>query len=51
MSTFGWVAAYFSKNLEKCYMPNYNFDPMIRNQNFKHPIKNVIFYDIKSTFN
>ena len=51
MSTFDWMAAYFSKNLEKCYMPNYNFDPKIRNQNFKHPIKNVIYYDVKSTIN
>lgn len=49
MSTFDWVATYFSKNLEKCYMPNYNFDLKIRNQTFKHPIKNVIFYDVKST--
>jgi hypothetical protein len=49
MSTFDWTAAYFSKNLEKCYMPNYNFDLKIINQTFKHPIKNVIFYDVKST--
>ena len=49
MSTFDWVAAFFSSKLEKCYMPNYNFDLKIRNQTFKHPIKNVIFYDVKST--
>jgi hypothetical protein len=49
MSTFDWISAYFSTKLEKCYMPNYNFDLNRMNQTFKHPIKNVIFYNVKST--
>ena len=51
MSTLCWAAAYFSKSLEKIYMPNYNFFDIEDRKNgyFKTPIKNTILYDVKST--
>jgi GR25 family glycosyltransferase involved in LPS biosynthesis len=51
MSTLCWAAAYFSKSLEKIYMPNYNFFDIEDRKNgyFKTPIKNTILYDVKTT--
>ena len=51
MSTLCWVAAYFSKSLEKVYMPNYNFfdNEERKNAFFKMPIQNTILYDVKTT--
>jgi len=49
MSTLSWSACYLSKIIEKCYMPNYNFDHLDRNTYFKNPIKNTYLYDVKST--
>jgi glycosyl transferase family 25 len=51
MSTLCWSAAYFSKKIEKCYMPNYNFFELNDRNNsyFKTPIYNTILYDVKTT--
>ena len=49
MSTLSWMAAYFSKILEKCYMPNYILYGERKNQTFKKPIENTVLYDVKST--
>lgn len=51
MSTLCWTAAYFSKSLEKIYMPNYNFFHIDDRKNgcFKKPIQNTILYDVKTT--
>ena len=51
MSTLCWIAAYFSKSLEKIYMPNYNFFDIEDRKNgfFKKPIQNTILYDVKTT--
>ena len=51
MSTLCWTAAYFSKTLEQCYMPNYNFFGNKERiyQYFKKPIPNTILYDVKTT--
>jgi GR25 family glycosyltransferase involved in LPS biosynthesis len=51
MSTLCWTAAYFSKSLEKIYMPNYNFFDIEDRKNgyFKMPIQNTILYDVKTT--
>jgi glycosyl transferase family 25 len=51
MSTLCWAAAYFSKSLEKVYMPNYNFfdNEERKNAFFKMPIQNTILYDVKTT--
>lgn len=57
MSTLSWIAAYVSKHIKKCYMPNYNFynrrDPSNSldrsNVYFNYPIENTILYDIAST--
>ena len=51
MSTLCWMAAYFSKSLEKIYMPNYNFFEIEDRKNgyFKMPIQNTILYDVKTT--
>jgi len=51
MSTLCWTAAYFSKSLEKIYMPNYNFFDIEDRKNgcFKMPIQNTIMYDVKTT--
>ena len=44
-STLSWMAAYFSKNIEKCYLPDYNFKD--KNTTFKYPIKNTFLYKMK----
>ena len=44
-STLVWMAAYFSKNIEKCYLPDYNFND--KSTTFKHPIKNTFLYKMK----
>jgi glycosyl transferase, family 25 len=49
MSTLSWSSAYLSKNIELCYMPNYNFNGIRPKTNFKNPIKNTILYDVKTT--
>ena len=49
MSTLSWMAAYFSKILEKCYMPNYILYGDRKHQAFKKPIENTVLYDVKST--
>ena len=51
MSTLCWVAAYFSKSLEKIYMPNYNFFDIEDRKNgcFKTPIENTVLYNVKTT--
>lgn len=49
MSNYSWMAAYFSKILEKCYMPNYILYGERKNQTFKKPIENTVLYDVKST--
>jgi len=51
MSTLCWAAAYFSKSLEKVYIPNYNFFNIEDRKNgfFKMPIQNTILYDVKTT--
>jgi GR25 family glycosyltransferase involved in LPS biosynthesis len=51
MSTLCWAAAYFSKSLEKIYMPNYNFFDIEDRKNgyFKMPIENTILYNVKTT--
>jgi GR25 family glycosyltransferase involved in LPS biosynthesis len=51
MSTLCWAAAYFSKSLERIYMPNYNlFDIEDRkNGYFKTPIENTVLYNVKTT--
>ena len=51
MSTLSWSAAYLSKTLEKCYMPNYNFseDKERKYVTFKKPIPNTILYNVKTT--
>ena len=51
MSTLAWTAAYLSKHLQKCYMPNYNFYdiPLRRQFFFKKPIENTSLYPVKTT--
>ena len=51
MSTLCWAAAFFSKSLEKIYMPNYNFFEIEDRKNgyFKTPIENTILYNVKTT--
>ena len=51
MSTLSWAAAYLSKHIELCYMPNYDFQKENkRNTTFFHkPIENTILYNVKST--
>ena len=49
MSTFCWMAAYFSTSIEKCYMPNYNFFKDRQYCYFKHPINNTVLYNTEST--
>ena len=40
-STLSWSAAFFSDNLKKCYMPEYNIS---ENSTFKYPIDDTCFY-------
>jgi hypothetical protein len=50
MSTLAWSAAYLSKQLEQCYMPNYNFYNTERHIFYFHkPIHNTILYNVKTT--
>jgi len=51
MSTLSWAAAYFSKTILKCYMPNYNFYNVYnrRDSFFRQPIENTILYPVKTT--
>ena len=52
MSTLAWTAAYLSKHIEQCYMPNYNFFELggERSANyFRQPIENTILYPVKTT--
>jgi GR25 family glycosyltransferase involved in LPS biosynthesis len=50
MSTLAWAAAYLSKYLEKCYMPNFNFYKTNRPMCYFHkPIANTILYQVNST--
>lgn len=51
MSTLSWSAAYLSKTLNTCYMPNYNFseDKERKYVTFKIPITNTILYNVKTT--
>jgi GR25 family glycosyltransferase involved in LPS biosynthesis len=50
MSTLSWTAAYLSKHIQMCYMPNYNFYATERQSFFFHkPISNTILYNIKTT--
>jgi len=49
MSTLSWCAVFFSKKIEKCFMPDYNFYDKDRKTFFKNPIQNTLFYKVKST--
>lgn len=51
MSTLAWTAAYLSKQLELCYMPNYNFYTIADRKTafFRQPIANTILYPVKTT--
>lgn len=57
MSTLAWSAAYLSKHIELCYMPNYNFFKTTdttttldrSNFYFSLPIENTILYDVSTT--
>ena len=51
MSTLAWTAAYLSKTIEKCYMPDYTFYtiPHRKQYFFRQPIKNTILYPVKTT--
>jgi len=51
MSTLSWAAAYFSKQNQKCYMPNYNLYKERPYTFFKQPTINTIPYDVKTTNN
>lgn len=49
MSSFSWISAYFSKNINTCFMPNYHHFKTRTFQYFKNPIKNTIHYDTNKT--
>lgn len=57
MSTLSWSAAYLSKHIKLCYMPNYNFFKTKYNTTtvdrsqfyFSLPIENTILYDVSTT--
>jgi GR25 family glycosyltransferase involved in LPS biosynthesis len=51
MSTLAWTAAYLSKRIEQCYMPDYNFYQLADRAAFyfKKPIENTILYPVKTT--
>jgi len=51
MSTLVWAAAYLSKRLKKCYMPDYNFYEIAHRRilYFKKPIENTTLYPVKTT--
>ena len=50
MSTLSWTAAYLSKHIQQCYMPNYNWQGTKRNSIFFHkPIENTVLYNVKTS--
>jgi GR25 family glycosyltransferase involved in LPS biosynthesis len=50
MSTLAWAAAYLSKEVQECYMPNYHFYGSERAAFFFHqPVNNTILYPVKTT--
>lgn len=49
-STFSWCAAYLSKHINKCYMPDNNWSKERPHVNFKKPIENTIFFHVESSF-
>jgi GR25 family glycosyltransferase involved in LPS biosynthesis len=50
MSTLAWTAAYLSKHIQQCYMPNYNFHGTERSDVFFHkPIENTVLYNVKTS--
>jgi hypothetical protein len=50
MSTLSWTAAYLSKHIQQCYMPNYNWQGTKLNIIFFHkPIENTILYNVKTS--
>jgi len=50
MSTLAWTAAYLSKQLEQCYMPDYNFYPIgLPEVYFHKPIPNTLLFPVKTT--
>jgi GR25 family glycosyltransferase involved in LPS biosynthesis len=51
MSTLSWSAAYLSKHIQTCYMPDYNFYKEADRSAFyfKKPIENTILYPVKTT--
>ena len=50
MSTLAWAAAYLSKQIQTCYMPNYNFYGTNRETFFfRKPIQHTLFYPVKTT--
>jgi GR25 family glycosyltransferase involved in LPS biosynthesis len=50
MSTLAWTAAYLSKHIQQCYMPNYNFHGSDRDVVYFHkPIENTILYNVKTS--
>ena len=51
MSTLAWTAAYLSKNIQTCYMPNYNFYEIPDRSHgfFRKPIENTLLYNVKTT--
>lgn len=50
MSTLSWCAAFLSKKIKVCYMPNYNFKER-KYLTFRTPIENTFFYNVKSSLN
>ena len=50
MSTLSWTAAYLSKHIQQCYMPNYNFHGTVRSDLYFHkPIENTVLYNVKTS--
>jgi GR25 family glycosyltransferase involved in LPS biosynthesis len=50
MSTLAWTAAYLSRVITHCYMPNYNFSKAGQPETYFHkPIPNTILYNVKTT--
>lgn len=49
MSTLSWAAAFLSKHIEKCFMPNYNFMTLRPDAKFKIPIENTLYYEVLTT--
>jgi len=49
MSTLSWAAAFLSKHIEKCFMPNYNFMTLRPDAKFKIPIENKLYYEVLTT--